>query len=108
MELTVFINGLQFWIPRHSSPRRKPHSPIFGARTLLSVRAIHAIGSSTVILVPTVQLLSQWYALLTKAFHMEIGLYFSGKQCVRSLTLTLYDEARDLMAEHGNTFEMLI
>jgi superfamily II DNA or RNA helicase len=39
---------------------------------------------------------------------MEIGLYFSGKKCVRSLTLTLYDEARDLMAEHGNTFAMLI
>jgi superfamily II DNA or RNA helicase len=82
--------------------------PICGAKTLLSVRAIHAIGSSTVILVPTVQLLAQWYALLTKAFQMEIGLYFSGKKCVRSLTLTLYDEARDLMAEHGNTFAMLI
>jgi superfamily II DNA or RNA helicase len=69
---------------------------------------VHAISSSTVILVPTVQLLSQWYALLAKAFQMEIGLYFRGEKCVRSLTLTLYDAARDLMANHGNTFEMLI
>ena len=51
--------------------------PIRGVQTLLSLRAIHAISSSTVILVPTVQVLSQWYELLAHAFHMEIGLCFS-------------------------------
>jgi superfamily II DNA or RNA helicase len=100
------LQALEAW--KQARGRGSLILPIYGANTLLSVQAIHALSSSTVIFVPTVQLLSQWYALLTKAFHMEIGLYFSGKQCVRSLTLTLYDEARDLMAEHGNTFAMLI
>src|SRR5262249_43840911 len=100
------LQALEAW--KQAMGRGSLILPIFGAKTLLSVWAIHTIGSSTVILVPTMQLLAQWYALLTRAFHMEIGLYYSGKQCVRSLTLTLYDAARDLMAEHGNTFEMLI
>src|SRR5262249_36833164 len=37
-----------------------------------------------------------------------IGLYFSGEKCVRALTVTLYDAARNLLAEHGNTFALLI
>ncbi len=100
------LQALEAW--KQARGRGSLILPIYGATTLLAVWAIHAIGSSTVILVPTVQLLAQWYALLTKAFQMEIGLYFSGKKCIRSLTLTLYDAARDLMAEHDNTFEMLI
>jgi len=82
--------------------------PICGAKTLVAVHAIHAISSSTLIIVPTVQSLSQWYALLANAFHMEIGVYFSGEKCVRPLTVTMYDAASDLIAEHGNSFAMLI
>ena len=82
--------------------------PICGAKTLVVVHAIHAISSSTVIIVSTVQLLSQWYALLANAFRMEIGVYYSGKKRVRPLTVTMYDAARDLIAEHGNSFAMVI
>lgn len=82
--------------------------PFCGAKTLVAVRAIYAISSSTVIMVPTVQLLSQWYAQLANAFRMEIGVYYSGKKRVRPLTVTMYDAARDLIAEHGNSFAMVI
>lgn len=82
--------------------------PIRGAKTLLAVYAIHAIGSSTLIVVPTVQSLSQWYYLLANAFRTEIGVYFRGEKRVRPLTVAIHDAARELIAEHGATFEVLI
>jgi superfamily II DNA or RNA helicase len=82
--------------------------PIYGAKTLVGVHAIHAISTSTVIIVSTVQMLSQWYALLANAFRIEIGVYYSGKKLVRPLTVTIYDAARDLIVEHGNSFAMII
>src|SRR5437773_1818323 len=42
------------------------------------------------------------------AFHMEIGVYYNGKKCVRPLTVTTYDAAGELIAEHGNSFAMVI
>ena len=82
--------------------------PIRGTKTLLAVYAIHAIGSSTLIVVPTVQMLSQWYYLLANAFRTEIGVYFHDEKRVRPLTVAIHDAARDLIADHGATFKMLI
>jgi superfamily II DNA or RNA helicase len=53
-------------------------------------------------------LLYQWYALLTNAFQTEIGVYYSGEKRVLPITVTTYHSAGDLIADHGNTFRMLI
>jgi superfamily II DNA or RNA helicase len=82
--------------------------PISAAKTLVAVRAIHAISSSALVIVPTVQVLSRWFALLENAFQAEIGVYCGGEKRIRPLTVTMSDAARDLIAEHGNGFAMII
>ena len=52
------IQALEAW--KHARGRGSIILPISAAKTLVAVHAIHAISSSTVIIVPTVQLLSQW------------------------------------------------
>ena len=60
------------------------------------------------IVVPSVQSLSQWYSLLGNAFRTEIGVYFHSEKRVRPLTVATWDASRELMAEHGDSFEALI
>ena len=60
------------------------------------------------ILVPTINLVYQWYSILTNAFQTEIGVYYSGEKRVLPLTVTTYSSAGDLIAEYGNTFKLLI
>src|SRR5205823_3526645 len=59
---TYQIQALEAW--KQARGRGSLMLPICGAKTLVAVHAILAISSSTLIIVPTVQLLSQWYALL--------------------------------------------
>lgn len=100
------IQALEAW--KHARGRGCIILPISAAKTLVAVHAIHSTSFSTVIIVSTVQMLSQWYALLANAFCIEIGVYYSGEKRVRPLTVTIYDAARDLIAEHGNSFAMVI
>ena len=82
--------------------------PTGAGKTLVATHAIQHVNSSTVVIVPTMSLLYQWYALLTNAFQTEIGVYYSGEKRVLPITVTTYHSAGDLIADHGNTFKMLI
>src|SRR5579884_3627114 len=82
--------------------------PTGAGKTLVATHAIQHVNASTVVLVPTMNLLYQWYALLTNAFQTEIGVYYSGEKRVLPLTVTTYHSAGDLIAEYGNTFKLFI
>lgn len=82
--------------------------PTGAGKTLVATHALQYINASTVVLVPTMSLLYQWYALLTNAFQTEIGVYYSGEKRVLPLTVTTYHSAGDLIAEYGNTFKLFI
>lgn len=82
--------------------------PTGAGKTLVATHAISHINSSAVVLVPTMSLVYQWYALLTNAFQTEIGVYYSGEKRVLPVTVTTYHSAGDLIAEYGNTFKLLI
>ena len=82
--------------------------PTGSGKTLVATHAIRQVNASTVVLVPTIGLLYQWYCLLTNAFQAEIGVYYGGEKHVLPLTVTTYHSAGDLIAEYGNTFKLLI
>ena len=82
--------------------------PTGAGKTLMATHAIHHINASAIVLVPTMSLVYQWYALLTNAFQTEIGVYYSGEKRILPLTVTTYHSAGDLIAESGNTFKLLI
>jgi superfamily II DNA or RNA helicase len=100
------FQALEAW--KQAGARGSIVLPISAAKPLLAVHAIHQVSSSTVIIVPTESQLPQWYGLLSNAFQTEIGVYFRDKKYVRPFTVTTYDDAGDLIAEHGTTFALLI
>lgn len=82
--------------------------PTGSGKTLVALHAILDARSSAVVIVPTLNLLYQWYAILTNAFKTEIGVYYTSEKLVLPLTIATYHSAGDLVAAHGNTFKLLI
>ncbi len=82
--------------------------PTGSGKTLMALHAILDVHSSAVVIVPTLNLLYQWYAILTNAFKTEIGVYYNSEKLVLPLTIATYHSAGDLIATHGNTFKLLI
>ncbi len=82
--------------------------PTGAGKTFLAVRAIQQVQASTLVIVPTIDILHMWYYRLSQAFQTEIGVYYSGEKLVRPLTVTTYSSAGDLIAEQGNAFKFLI
>ncbi len=82
--------------------------PTGSGKTFLAVQAIHHAQVSTLVVVPTIDILHMWYYRLAQAFQQEIGVYYSGEKLVRPLTVTTYSSAGDLIAEQGNAFKLLI
>ncbi len=83
--------------------------PTGAGKTLLALHAIARMGCSTLVVVPTIDLLHQWYARLCTAFPaQEIGVYYGGEKELREITVTTYHSASIFMGEWGNRFKLLV
>src|SRR5579884_32905 len=82
--------------------------PTGAGKTFLAVLAIQRVQASTLVIVPTIDILHMWYYRLSQAFQTEIGVYYSGEKLIQPLTITTYSSAGDLIAEQGNAFKFLI
>jgi superfamily II DNA or RNA helicase len=65
-------------------------------------------GRSALVVVPTLDLMSQWYATLQAALDREIGLIGGGYYEVLDLTVTTYDSAYLHLERLGHRFGMVI
>jgi superfamily II DNA or RNA helicase len=70
--------------------------------------AIEATGRSTLVVVPTLDLMNQWYDLLLGSFQAEIGLIGGGYFEVGAITVSTYASAFRFMERMGNRFGLLI
>jgi len=82
--------------------------PTGAGKSLLALKAIEFVERSTLIIVPTIDLLNQWYDLLTNAFDLEIGLLGGGYHEIQDITVTIYDSAYRYCSEYGNLFAFLV
>jgi superfamily II DNA or RNA helicase len=82
--------------------------PTGAGKTFVAMRAIHRVNCATVVIAPTIDLLHQWYARLSATFDCEVGVYYGGEKVIEPLTVTTYHSAGDLIADHGNTFKLII
>ncbi|MCZ6676739.1 MAG: DEAD/DEAH box helicase family protein [Candidatus Poribacteria bacterium] len=82
--------------------------PTGAGKTFLALKAIEHVKRSTLIIVPTIDLLNQWYDLLTNAFELEIGILGGGYHEIQEITVTTYDSAYRYSSEYGNRFGFLI
>lgn len=82
--------------------------PTGAGKSYVAIKAIHQFNRSAVVVAPTIDLLHQWYRLLSHAFHCEVGVYYGGEKIVLPLTVTTYSSFANLMAEYGNAFKLLV
>ena len=98
--------GLQAWID--ADCLGTVILPTGAGKTFLALKAIEHVGRSTLIIVPTIDLLNQWYDLLTNAFDLEIGILGGGYHELQEITVTTYDSAYRYSSEYGAHFGFLI
>lgn len=82
--------------------------PTGSGKTYLALKAIEYISRSTLVIVPTIDLLNQWYDLLTTAFDTEIGLLGGGYHEIEEITVSTYDSAYIYCGDYGNRFAFLV
>ncbi|MDX9721807.1 MAG: DEAD/DEAH box helicase family protein [Myxococcota bacterium] len=82
--------------------------PTGSGKTFLAELAIAKIARSTLVLTPTIDLMSQWYDTLCAAFDQPIGLLGGGSHDPQALTISTYDSAYIHIENLGNRFGLLI
>lgn len=83
--------------------------PTGAGKTLVGLLAMAWAGRDTLIVVPTLDLMHQWYALLRAAFPgQELGLLGGGYRELLPLTVATYDSASRLCEQLGNRYGLLV
>ncbi len=82
--------------------------PTGAGKSLVAQMAIGLCKRSTLVVVPTLDLMNQWYDLLLSCFQAEVGLIGGGYFEVGALTVTTYASAFRFMERLGNRFGLVI
>lgn len=82
--------------------------PTGAGKSFLAQMAIEMTGRSTLVIVPTIDLMNQWYDLLLSCFQAEIGLIGGGFFEIGALTVSTYASAFRFMERMGNQFGLII
>ncbi|NJO00214.1 MAG: DEAD/DEAH box helicase family protein [Anaerolineales bacterium] len=82
--------------------------PTGAGKTFVALQAIAATPVSTLVVVPTLDLLHQWYALLENAFQMPIGVWYGQEKKLEPLTVTTYPSAYAQAETLGDQFKLII
>jgi len=82
--------------------------PTGAGKTFLALAAIARTGASTLVVVPTLDLLHQWYACLENAFGSLIGVWYGGEKNIEPITVTTYPSAWSHAETLGDQFKLLV
>ena len=82
--------------------------PTGAGKSLVAQMAIEKVKRSTLVVVPTLDLMNQWYDLLLSCFQAEVGLIGGGYFETGALTVTTYASAFRFMERMGNRFGLVI
>lgn len=83
--------------------------PTGAGKSLVGVLAIAWTGRDTLVVVPTIDLMHQWYALLKAAFpEQPLGLIGGGYHEPEALTVATYDSAARHSEQLGNRYGLLL
>ena len=84
--------------------------PTGAGKTMIAIKAIIDINSSTLIIVPTLNLMEQWFRSIKNilADKTLVGMLGGGYDDIRMITVTTYDSAYLKSSFLGNKFRFLI
>ncbi len=121
-DYAVFTDGLR--VRRTARPfqsealeawQAKPHRgrgvvvlPTGAGKSYVAMLAIDAVRRSTLVVVPTLDLVRQWYDNLRSSFGQSVGTIGGGEYDLQPLTVTTYDSAYIHMENIGNRFGLVV
>ena len=82
--------------------------PTGAGKTLVAVKAIELIDKSTLVVVPTLDLLWQWKQVLEEELRIEVGVIGGDNDDLRPITVITYDSAYIRAGELGNKFYLIV
>ena len=82
--------------------------PTGAGKTHVATMAIEMCGRQTLVIVPTLDLMNQWYDMLISTFNAEIGLIGGGFYEIGAITVTTYASAFRHQERLGNQFGLVI
>lgn len=82
--------------------------PTGAGKTFVATLALSLVGRSALVVVPTLDLMSQWHDGMSATFDVPIGLLGGGYHEITDLTITTYDSAYLHMDRLGNRFGLVI
>lgn len=101
------VEAIQAW--KAQKYRGVIELPTGSGKSYLGQMAIELTQRSTLVVVPTIDLLHQWYSLLSSCFGNDVvGLIGGGYYEVNLLTVTTYQSAVNTMDRLGNQWGLLI
>jgi superfamily II DNA or RNA helicase len=100
------LEAVQAW--REAGRRGVVVLPTGAGKTFVAELCLADAGRSALIVTPTLELVSQWYGVLKKAFGDPIGVLGGGVHDVRDLTVATYDSAWLFAERYGDRFGTLV
>jgi superfamily II DNA or RNA helicase len=82
--------------------------PTGTGKSFVAQMAMELSNRSTLVVVPTIDLMEQWASQLKKAFGLPVGLLGGGSKDVQDLTVSTYDSAVLMMESIGDRFGLLV
>lgn len=82
--------------------------PTGAGKTFVAELAMVAVQRSTLVVAPTIDLMSQWYDVLSTAFGCKIGLLGGGYHEIEDITVCTYDSAYIHADQYGNRFGLVV
>lgn len=82
--------------------------PTGAGKTHVATMAIEMCNRQTLVVVPTLDLMNQWYDLLISTYNAEIGLIGGGFYEIGAITVTTYASAFRHQERIGNQFGLVI
>jgi superfamily II DNA or RNA helicase len=82
--------------------------PTGSGKTVVAIGAIEALGTPALVVVPTIDLLDQWRAELTREFAVPVGQLGGDEQRIEALTVSTYDSAYLRAEELGDRFGLVV
>ena len=99
-------DALAAW--QNSDSRGVLELPTGSGKTVIGLAAIESLGTPTLVVVPTIDLLDQWSEELEDSFDVPIGRLGGGTQQIEAITVSTYDSAYLRADELGDRFGLVV
>jgi superfamily II DNA or RNA helicase len=100
------VEGLRAW--NQAQKRGTVSLPTGAGKTILAVLAITMAQRSTLVVVPTIDLMEQWEVVMRRYFDQEVGMIGGGRHEIRPLTVSTYDSAAIHIERLGDKFGLIV